>query len=65
LGLGTARRECKEDSIEDWREEGEKGEDNEGELIRVSDNLSDKVWIQEKSSALQANEWYWSEVWFK
>jgi hypothetical protein len=39
LRLGTAKRECGENSIDDCKEEGKKGEDNEEELKRDSDNL--------------------------
>jgi len=35
----VTRIELREDSIRDWREAREKGEESEGELIRVSDNF--------------------------
>jgi hypothetical protein len=49
IGIGIARSEDREDSIRFWREEGEDGENNEGELKRDSDSLRDRVCTQEKS----------------
>lgn len=50
-GEGKVRRECKESSIKDCREDGENGKDNE-EFKWHSDNLRDKMWIYEKSFTL-------------
>ena len=63
--MGKASKEIRDDSIKDWREEEEKGEDKEGELIRVSDNFRDKICTQERSLELLSIVLSWLETLFK
>jgi len=52
--------EFREDSIRDWREAGEKGENREGKFIRDSDSLREREWTQDKSTELlsAAESWF-------
>lgn len=52
LETGILWSEFKEDSIRDWREAGEKGENGEGELIRDSDSFKERECTQDKSVEL-------------